>query len=46
VAKVRELNARYVEQINANPSLILPAGKYEVCKTLSVQAKQQLLIAA
>jgi hypothetical protein len=35
VAKVRELNARWMEQVNANPSLLLPAGKYEVCKALA-----------
>jgi len=39
VEKVRELNARWIEQVNADPSLLEAQGKYEVSRQLA-EAKQ------
>lgn len=34
VAFARELRDRYLDQVNADPGLLLPAGKYEVARAL------------
>ena len=49
VAKLRELNARWLEKVNEDPSLLLPCAKYDVSRALPASASARhaaLLVAA
>lgn len=46
VAKARELRDRYLEQINADPSALLPAGKYDMARQLEAPRQPRLPNAA
>ena len=37
IAAARELRDRWLEQVNDQPALMAPAGKYEVARSLAIE---------